>query len=133
MSIYRMNTSQFGEYCEAANASIMTVCAPAPREAQVFTGAESTMTMLNFGDGVTLIGDSLRAPFMQKHDLKEYRAFCEDPNTTHLQTFSRPREVKIYRTPVAVVVVIDDGSEKLAVIGDSVGVHWGEDAPEYLA
>ncbi|MDH0614949.1 MULTISPECIES: hypothetical protein [unclassified Agrobacterium] len=133
MSIYRMNPPQFSAYREAANASIMTVCNPAPNEARVFTTPNCMMTVINYGhDGVTLVGDGFGASFMEKHTLKEYRDFCEDPATKGLEVFSRPQAVTIYRTSTGVLTVVDDGSDKLAVIGDVVGVYWGEEAPEYL-
>ncbi len=133
MSIYRMTSAQLNDYCEAANVTVTTTCDPAPNEARVFTTSNCTMTMINYGhDGVTLVGDGMGAPFVEKQTLKEYRDFCEDPATKQLEVFSRPRAVTIYNNMNGVLTVIDDGSDKLAVIGDIVGVFWGEEAPEYL-
>ena len=65
--------------------------------------------------------------------IKQYADFTEDRSATVLKNFPSPKDVKVLNTSSGMVIVIDYGQNGVTLIGDSIGVYWGEKAPVYFA
>jgi hypothetical protein len=47
-------------------------------------------------------------------------------------SFPAPKDVRVLSTSKGTVVMVDYGFGGVTVIGDSIGVYWGEEAPPYF-
>lgn len=65
--------------------------------------------------------------------LKQCQAFLEAEDGKAIASFPAPKDVKVINTSKGTVVMIDHGADGVTIIGDSLGVYWGEEAPDYYA
>ncbi len=65
--------------------------------------------------------------------LKQYRAFLEGEDGKTVASFPEPKDVRVLSTSKGTVVMVNYGFGGVTVIGDSIGVYCGEEAPAYFA
>ena len=63
--------------------------------------------------------------------LKQYQAFLEREDGKTIASFPTPKGVRVLGTSKGTVVMVEYGADGVTIIGDSVGVYWGEEAPDY--
>lgn len=68
-----------------------------------------------------------------KMNAEQLASFIADTDAKMIDSFPAPKTVRVLATNEGTVVVLDQDQDAVAVIGDSVGVYWGPDAPDYLS
>lgn len=63
----------------------------------------------------------------------QFAQFTKATEAKVIDSFLAPTHVRVLATDGGTVVVLEHGDGNTTVIGDSVGVYWGPDTPDYLS